>query len=896
MNRRIALIFLALLLTVSMQAQKLRTGQHSKGVKRISRVYHDVSLSDALSELAKQQTDYAIMFLYNELEDFRITTTVSRKTLPDAIQQMIGFYPVRMTVDDSNPEERLRAGERTSGMKKIFVECTHKTDRHLTGTIIDEHGHPVAYANVAILHPADSTLLSGGVSNESGYFAIPYETPSSVSSGRVGAVLARISYVGYKTVYRLCHQPEVGSIRMRPDNYALNGVVVQGERPKVVLQGNSLLMNVEGTVMERLGTAEDVLSRVPTISKKGDGYEILGKGAPLIYLNNRKVTDLNELRNVLSENIRSVEVVQNPGARYDATVQAVIVIRTKRTAGEGLGVELTSWSRKGHGYANNERINLTYRTGRLELFANLFGAYNKRWSRGDFEQTIFADTLWTINNRKQSSVRNPYAEGRVGFNYQLNDSNSFGGFYQHVYDYVKTAYDNADDLTADGAPYDHLHNSGTRRDKNAPKHQANLYYTGKLGPFTIDFNADYTDYQNRSRTQQQELSAEYEDRDVNTESRTHGRMVAEKLIVSLPLWKGQVSVGEEYTNTRWHSYFENTEGYIANSSSEQHESNMAPFVELRQRLGRFQLQAGLRYEHVSSEYFADGQQRNDQSRTYDDLFPSVAISAPLPWGGAGGGLSLSYTKRTNRPAYWLLSNDVVYENRLNMQRGNPYLRPVKYHNFNAMAMWKGFYLTTNFFHAVDPFIRVMETLEEDSKVNMATTRNYGHCDWIIVTLGMQRDVKLGSGITWTPQYNVSLMKQWFTTTFNGQDKHLDQPMLSLQLGNIVTLPHDWLLQADFNMHTHGYTGSNFKVEATNAMLSLSASKDFLKRRLNIKLTGNDLFNQGINRGMFYFDHMIYRKTEDNDSRFVSLSLRYRFNVTPSKYKGTGAGNAERNRL
>ncbi len=798
-------------------------GQH------VTRKYDNVSMSEALRDLNEQSRDYTISFMYNELEDFRVATSIKHKTVTEAIMQIVGFYPVRVV---------------NRGENEIFVECTHKTERHLTGTIIDEN----------------------------------------------------ISYVGYKTVYKLCDQSEVGTIKMQPDNYTLNGVVVQGERPKVVLQGNSLMMNVEGTVMSRLGTAEDVLSRVPTISKKGDGYEILGKGAPLIYLNNRKLTDLNELRNIQSDNIRSVEVVQNPGARYDATVQAVIVIRTRRAAGQGLGVELSSWSRKGRGYQNNERINLTYRTGRLELFANLFGAYNKRWSRGDFEQTIFADTLWTVSNRKQSTARNPYAEGRVGFNYQLNDSNSFGGFYQHVYDYVKTAYDNADELTANGTPYDHLHNVGTRRDKNAPKHQANLYYTGKLGRFTIDFNADYTDYQNRSSNEQQELSRNYENRDVHTETQTRGRMVAEKLIVSLPLWKGQLSIGEEYTNTRWRSSFENAEGYIQNSNNEQHESNIAPFVELQQRLGRFQLQAGLRYEHVASDYFVGCQHRSDQSRTYDDLFPSVAISAPLPWGGAGGGLSISYAKRTNRPAYWLLSNDVVYENRLNMQRGNPYLRPVKYHNFSVMAMWKGIYLTTNFFHCVNPFMTVMESTEQDSKVNMATTRNYDHANWLIVTLGMQRDIRLGSSVTWTPQYNVTMMKQWLTTTFNSQDKHLGQPMLSLQLGNIVALPHDWLLQADFSMHTHGYTGSNFKIESTNPMLSLSVSKDFFQRRLNIKLTGNDLFNQGKSRGTFYFDRMIFRKTEDNDTRCVSLSLRYRFNVTPSKYKGTGAGNAEKSRL
>ena len=829
-------------------------------------------MSEALRDLNEQSRDYTISFMYNELEDFRVTTSIKHKTVTEAIMQIVGFYPVRV----------VKRGE-----SEIYVECTHKTERHLTGTIIDENRQPVPYANVYLLHPSDSTVIGGGVSNEAGVFVIPYEQ---------SPVLARISYVGYKTVYKLCDQSEVGTIKMQPDNYTLNGVVVQGERPKVVLQGNSLMMNVEGTVMSRLGTAEDVLSRVPTISKKGDGYEILGKGAPLIYLNNRKLTDLNELRNIQSDNIRSVEVVQNPGARYDATVQAVIVIRTRRATGQGLGVELSSWSRKGRGYQNNERINLTYRTERLELFANLFGAYNKRWSRGDFEQTIFADTLWTVSNRKQSTARNPYAEGRVGFNYQLNDSNSFGGFYQHVYDYVKTAYDNADELTANGTPYDHLHNVGTRRDKNAPKHQANLYYTGKLGRFTIDFNADYTDYQNRSSNEQQELSRNYENRDVHTETQTRGRMVAEKLIVSLPLWKGQLSIGEEYTNTRWRSSFENAEGYIQNSNNEQHESNIAPFVELQQRLGRFQLQAGLRYEHVASDYFVGCQHRSDQSRTYDDLFPSVAISAPLPWGGAGGGLSISYAKRTNRPAYWLLSNDVVYENRLNMQRGNPYLRPVKYHNFSVMAMWKGIYLTTNFFHCVNPFMTVMESTEQDSKVNMATTRNYDHANWLIVTLGMQRDIRLGSSVTWTPQYNVTMMKQWLTTTFNSQDKHLGQPMLSLQLGNIVALPHDWLLQADFSMHTHGYTGSNFKIESTNPMLSLSVSKDFFQRRLNIKLTGNDLFNQGKSRGTFYFDRMIFRKTEDNDTRCVSLSLRYRFNVTPSKYKGTGAGNAEKSRL
>ena len=335
--------------------------------QNITRQYDNVSLSKALMELNDLQQTYTICFIYDDLEDFRVTTSIKHKSVMEAIMQIIGFYPVRV----------VKRGE-----SEIYVECTQKTERHLTGTIIDENRQPVPYANVYMLHPSDSTVIGGGVSNEAGVFVIPYEQPT---------VLARISYVGYKTVYKLCDHSEVGTIKMQPDNYTLNGVVVQGERPKVVLQGNSLMMNVEGTVMERLGTAEDVLTRVPMITKRGEGFEILGKGAPLIYVNGRKLRDLQELKNIQSDNIRNVEVIQNPGARYDASVNAVIIIRTKRAAGEGLGVELSSWSRSGRGYANNERINLTYRTGGLELFANLFGAYNRRKSQGEFEQTIFAD-------------------------------------------------------------------------------------------------------------------------------------------------------------------------------------------------------------------------------------------------------------------------------------------------------------------------------------------------------------------------------------------------------------------------------------------------------------------------------------------------------------------------
>ena len=122
--------------------------------QKITHEYNNVSLSEALRQLNEQTEEYTISFLYNELEDFRITTTIRRKTVPDAIRQMIGFYPIRMSIDST----------------EITVECPQKTANRYKCPIIDELGQPVAYANIALLSPQDSTLITGGVSNESGLF------------------------------------------------------------------------------------------------------------------------------------------------------------------------------------------------------------------------------------------------------------------------------------------------------------------------------------------------------------------------------------------------------------------------------------------------------------------------------------------------------------------------------------------------------------------------------------------------------------------------------------------------------------------------------------------------------------------------------------------------------
>ena len=110
-----------------------------------------------MKDLNARQHKYTINFVYDELEDFRVTKSIRNQSVPDAIMQLIGFYPIRMTQVENN----------------IMVECTQKSTFRYKGRIVDERGNAAEYATIALLSPIDSTIVGHGVSNENGSFVIP---------------------------------------------------------------------------------------------------------------------------------------------------------------------------------------------------------------------------------------------------------------------------------------------------------------------------------------------------------------------------------------------------------------------------------------------------------------------------------------------------------------------------------------------------------------------------------------------------------------------------------------------------------------------------------------------------------------------------------------------------
>ena len=334
--------------------------------QKISHDFQNVSLSDALRYIQEQTTQSDIIFIYNELEDFRVTANVRNKSVADAIRQIIGFYPIRVY---------------NNGEREIYVECTHKTDFRLTGTVIDEKGQPVAYANVALLSPQDSTVLSGGVSNESGYFAVPCEQPK---------VLARISYIGYKTVYRLCEQLDMRTIQMQAETYSLNGIQVTGERILAKAENGRLTYNIP-QLLEFLpaDNAYEALTRIPGVLDVEGGLLFAGNTVTLI-INGRPTTMNTEqvaerLKQMPATMVDKAEVMASAPAKYHARGTAINVV-TKDFTGENLlAGQLQGYFRQNkYGYGNAQGT-VFWQQGKLGIDASYAYGQGDSYERSEYE-------------------------------------------------------------------------------------------------------------------------------------------------------------------------------------------------------------------------------------------------------------------------------------------------------------------------------------------------------------------------------------------------------------------------------------------------------------------------------------------------------------------------------
>ncbi len=837
--------------------------------QKINRQYHNQSLSKVLEDLNAAINDKTIYFIYDELEDFTVTSHFTDLSIQEAIREVIGFYPMKVTYDGD----------------KIFVECTQKEDAKVIGRIVDENGHPIEFANISLHHATDapdndkkSTYLNGGVSNENGDFVIPCQTRR---------VMLRVSYIGYKTVERTISVGEIGTITLQPETYMMNGVEIKGEIPQYKAAQGGLTVDVQHSILHDIGTADDLLSMMPLVKNINGKYDVLAKGEPEIYINNKKLRNPIELKQLKSVDIKSVDIITAPGAKYNAEVNAVIRIKTLKPQGEGLSLMVTSDTWKNNKWNNFDDLTLKYRTGGLEAFANV-ALDNGHYSNDQdlCQELHIRKDFFSVNASLPVRSRWTQLQYKVGLSYDFNTDHSLGLSFssQKIFD-DKFKSDMKQNYLKNGAFYGDVVLKTDIDELDKPVWELNTYYVGKVGKLDIDLNATMLQRKTESHLNQLEFSKELGDRTITTLNNDDRRMVAGKLVLTYPVWKGLLSGGSEATSTQSEGRNVNQEGIIPEADNEMKEKNIAGFAEYEFQLGQWRLNAGLRFEHVKADYYSFGEWQQEPSRTYNDWFPNLSVA----WQKDKWSAQLSYSKRITRPPYRMLESMIVYDSRMFYEGGNPLLRPSVRQSIDLNLTYSWLTFVTGFTRENDLFTHIGRVYDEEKEIAIFQPVNFDHQDRVYATL--VASPKFGF---WQPNLTLHYYQQMFDAESYGAPKKLNIPEFSFDLKNwfVINPTMKALAQVSYTGSNHWgfmYRGSNF---AVNARLQ----KSFLKERLSCTLYANDIFRTSKSKMTTYYaigltDQDVYTYTQ-----CVGLTLSYNFNVSRSKYKGTGAGNEERNRF
>ena len=825
----------------------------------ITRQYQNESLSKVLEDLNAATSDYTIYFIYDELEDFTVTSHFNDLPVNEAIREVIGFYPMKVTYDGN----------------KIFVECTQKEDTKVIGHVVDESGNPIEFANIS-LH--NGGFINGGVSNENGDFVIPCKAQR---------ITLNVSYIGYKTVTRNVSVGNIGTITLQPEAYMIKGVEVKGEIPQYKMVNGGMTVDVQHSLLHDIGNADDLLSMIPLVQAKDGKFEVLAKGEPEIYINNKKVRNMADLKQLKSTDIKSVEVLTAPGARYNAEVNAVIRIKTLKPQGDGLSLMATSQTWRNNHWNNYDDLTLKYRTGGLEAFANVAFDWEHYSNDQDLEQELhISKDMFDICADLPLRSRWAMFQYKAGLSYDFSTDHSAGlsfssqkSLFEHMTNAMNQHY------RKNGAFYGDIVLETDIDGLDRPVWELNTYYIGKVGKLGIDLNATLLRRESEDQLNQQEYSQELGDRPITTVSKEKNTMAAGKLILTYPVWKGELSAGSETTSTQSHGNNYNQENIIPEADNEMKEKNIAGFAEYELQLGQWHLNAGLRYEHVSTDYSSFGVWQSEPSRIYNDWFPNLSAA----WQQGKWGAQLSYSKRITRPPYNMLSSIIVYDSRMLYEGGNPLLRPSVRQSIDLSLTYSWLTFVTGFTRENDFFTHIGQVYDEEKEIGIFRPANFDHQDRVYATL--VASPKLGF---WQPTATLHYYQQMFDAEAYGAPEKLNKPEFSFDLKSwfVINPTTKALIQAS-------YTGSNhwgFMYRNSNFIMNARVQKAFLEGRLNATLYANDIFRTARSKATTYY--AIGKTGQDvyNYTQQVGITLSYNFNVTGSKYRGTGAGNDEKSRL
>ena len=660
----------------------------------------------------------------------------------------------------------------------------------------------------------------------------------------------------------------------------LQEVIVTAKQPATKLVGTTLVSTITGSNLADIGNALDVLNQLPMIKVQDNEVTVIGKNNIEIYIDGRPMRDNLELQQLLSSNIKKVELLMAPGAAYESTTGAVLKITTKQNFVQGLSVTDQFILERRRKWSVVDFLSLSYNKGYWEFFADGAINHNNSLIKGNTTNTLVYQGKETIVGSCQHNAY-PATVGstKAGFNYTKN-SQSFGAYYR-----FNPERGNFRNTGSEWFDNNHAIQDEIEKQIKAHNHLASVYYENTVADkFQLHFDGDF-----KSSVQNNSVATTYPDAsnpDVNSTDKRNSTLWAGKLYLKFPLWNGDFSVGtqDSYTHTSLDYQMLNpeVEEYIPSSLTDARQTSAALYASWSRMFEKLSLTAGLRYEYVNYDFRVNGERDNDVSRRHNLLTPDVSLGYSF---NDESQISLTYKMATVKPPYSQLTGSLNYVGLHQIEGGNPLLRDERMHDVQLLGMWKGFMLQADFTRSLDAYTSVkqlypaedLQLLLHPINIDVSSFRLY---------LIWRKTIK-----RWTPDVTLGMYRQWLEldgTKYN-------RPLFSYFFYNTFSLPSGWLITANIS----GYTKGDMRTTRFGKSLftmDASIGKTFFNKSLTVKLSATDIFNTANNDWTMNTFGIFVDKKQSNDNRGIALNIIYNFQPYKSKYKGSSASETELNRL
>jgi effector-binding domain-containing protein len=766
------------------------------------------------------------------------------------------------------------------------------SQKTISGKIVDTLNKPLS-ANIFVNDYTQNKIVTIETSDKSGSFLINLPDLHNIelvvrSTGFKEQIIKVKDTISQNII-----------VRMEEASNTLKEVTVSASKPLIERKIDRLVFKVENSI-STIGTdAYEVLSKAPSVRIQAESIGIIGRNSVSVTINSRfthmsGTSLVNYLRTINAEEIKEIEIITNPSAKYDASGNSGLInIILKKNNVVGFNGSLNTGVLLGK-YPTAGLTNLfNYNVNKIHINSNLTGSLGKNYSYTNsfFDRPDFGSYDFYTNVSKRKSFR-----GSISVDYDASKSTSLGLKFEQSINRVDNS--NIRNITFKSTIIDSLITTPGYNDISFNNTSAYFYIQHEIDTNgkKLVFDINYLRYGNESNSLYVSRTFDTQtNENTNIDAITSlndqtSHILSSSIDFTFPLR----SVDLEYGGKASFIKNNNLLDYSVSSFLPQGQLNLFDYSENifslylsgEKKIKSWEFKAGLRMEHTYTNAISSTTFSNFKNN-YTSYFPTVYVNYKI---NETKTLGISYGKRITRPYFDFLNPSRVYSSIYNYEEGNPYLLPSFTHNFE-LSLTTEKLLTSIYASILKNGFSNLTIVNPQGSTSIRTAQNF--LDNYQYGLSESYTFNKKKWFESNNQFNIYFSEDIFDERLNVNKRKYISSYFSTD--NTFIINKKKTIRTNVRFSYQFPEMFDFDKREGYYVLSASFSANLLKRKLTIAMSGNDILKSGkiITNGIA--NNVVRRFEYYTDNRTFRLALIYRFgtNKNDKRFRDTSMEESTR---